>query len=425
MNKQIFDKIEPKIVFCLCLFYLGINLPSPIPSILSLLSFLIIPLLIIRQWRKFIYFLTQDLLLVVLVGTAAASLLWSTNFGETLAHNRPLLSSSAFGIYLATQYSPKELMKLMVWVFGTYVLLNLLVPIIFPAFGTTASSDGFSWQGVAGHKNNLAASMVMSATLFLDLGIYGYKCRRIFWIAAGIASIILLLSQGKASLAIFVGLSFLLPLYGIVTRQYKLRTLIFLLVFPLGLALVVTILLNIEFIVIDFLGKDMEFTGRIPLWNYLIQRGLEKPWLGYGYGAFWTNPAETLRIALNTPWMTSIANGAKGHAHNAYIDLFLQLGGVGLLLTALSLLAVSIRVILLLCLTRQIEYFWMLQLLLFMTIGNLSDSATAFLSYRSLYWVLYVSTACTSAIHFKRILNTGNKLVNLQYENTAYQHQRF
>lgn len=406
------------------MFYLGINLPTPIPSIIALLSFLIIPCLIIRQWKSFIYVATRDLLLLLAVTTAVMSVLWSTVPEATLAHNRALLSSTAFGIYLATRYTLKQQMRLMVWLLGIYTLVNLIVPPLFPAYGMVENIK-MSWQGIATHKNSLAAAMSMAATLFLDIGIYGRKYYPKSWIAligAAAAFIILIFSRGKTSLAIFIGLLSLLPLYKIAKQEYRLKTIICLFTLPVAVLIVFTTLINFEFIVVDLLGKDMEFTGRIPLWTYLIQRALEKPWLGYGYGAFWTNPTETLQISMNTFWMESIAGGVKAHAHNAYIDLFLQLGWLGVSLMLLSLVTVLIRIILLLSLTKQIEYFWMLQVLMFMTLASISGSDTAFLGYRSLYWVLYVSIACSTAIHLKRIFKTGNKLINLRYENTTYQH---
>ena len=400
---------------------MSLKLPRPLPSALALLSFIVIPLLIVSQWKRFTYVATRDIPLLLAVAIPLVSVVWSTVPEQTLAHNRALLSSTAFGMYLAARYTPKEQMRLMVWLFGVYVLLSLVIPLVFPSYGL-ADSDGLSWQGIAGHKNGLAAAMAMATMLFLDLAIYGYKYRRIFFLGAAIAFTILILSNGKGALASFMALLPLLPFYKIAQQNYKLRTFFSIFALLITSVVIIVTLANMEFIVVDLLGKDMEFTGRIPLWNYLIQRGMERPWLGYGYGAFWTNPTETLRIALNVSWMSSIASGVKAHAHSAYIDLFLQLGWVGVLLMTLSFLTMLFRTILLLGLTRQIEYFWMLQLLLFMAIGNIANNAGEFLAYRSLYWVLYVSSACSTAVQLKRILRTGNKLINLKYENTTYQH---
>jgi exopolysaccharide production protein ExoQ len=425
LNQHLSRNIELGITFCLSAFYLGIDLPSPIPSALALVSFLIIPLLIIRQWKEFIYVATRDIPLILAVGLAVISVVWSTNPEATLAHSRALLFSTAFGIYLATRYPPKEQMRLMVWLFGIYMLLSLITSLILPSYGTDINTEGLSWQGIAGHKNALSAAMGMAAMLFLDLALYGYKYRPILSLGAGISFLLIVLSKGKGGLGVFMALLPLLPLYKLAKQEYRLRTFFGIFAFVIGLVMILATLVNLKFITVELLGKDMELTGRIPLWNYLIQRGLEKSWLGYGYGAFWTNPKEVLQVALNVPWMSSIADGVtKAHAHSAYIDLFLQLGWLGVSLVTLSFVTILVRVVLLLGLTKQIEYFWMLQLLLFMAMGNIANNSGEFLAYRSLYWVLYVSTACSTAIHLKRILKTGNKLENLQYENTTYQHQR-
>ncbi len=423
MNKILSRKVELGITFCLCLFCLGVKLPSPIGKAPILLHYAIIPLLIIRQWRECIYVATRDIPLLLAVGLAGISVVWSTNPGETLAQSRALFFSTAFGIYLATRYTLKEQMRLMVWLFGIYVLLCFIVPLVLPSYGMAMNTGGLSWQGISGHKNNLSAAMGVAAMLFLDLALYGYKYRRVFSLGAGISFLVLVLSKGKGGLAVFMGLLPLLPLYKIAKQEYRLRTFFGIFAFVISVVLIVGTLINLEFITVELLGKDVTLTGRVPLWNYLIQRGMEKPWLGYGYGAFWHDPQEILQIALNVPWMSTIADGSvTAHAHNAYIDLFLQLGWVGLSLVILSFVTLLFRVVLLLGLTKQIEYFWMLQLLLYMAIGNLANNQGQFLAFRSLYWVLYVSTACSTAIHLKRILKTGNKLENLQYENTTYQH---
>lgn len=281
MNKNLSNKIELGITFFFCAFYLGVNLPRPIPSMIALLSFLIIPILIIRQWRNFVYVATRDVLLLLSVGTAVFSAIWSTNPGATLSSSRALLFSTAFGIYLAMRYTQKEQMRLMVWLFCIYTFLSLITSIAFPSYGTT---DGVSWQGIASHKNNLSAAMGTATMLFLDLALYGYyKYRWTFFLCAGISFIALIFSKGQGGLAVFMGLLPLLPLYKLAKQEYRLRTFFSIFAFIIGLVILITTLANLEFIVVDLLGKDLELTGRIPLWNYLIERGLEKPWLGYGY----------------------------------------------------------------------------------------------------------------------------------------------
>lgn len=418
MKKNLVRKLELVITFFLCAFQIGVNVPRPLTSTFALISFVIIPLLILGQWKRFIYVATRDLIVLLLVGTAIMSVLWSTNPESTLAHCRPLLATTLFGIYLATRYTLKEQMRLIIILFSIFTLINLIVPVIFPSYGIQQDEFGQpAWQGIALAKNELSNLMAASATLFLDIAIYGRKYRKMGLLGTSIAFIVLLLSKGKGSLAIFIGLLPLLPLYKIIRQKYRLRiVLIIPTLFVLG-AILTAIAVNAEFIVVDFLGKNMEGTGRTPLWDYLIQRGLEKPWLGYGYGGFWANPNEAIAILQKFPWNGNRGE-AGGNSHSIYIEIFLQLGWLGLSLTIMSFLTVFARVVFLLGLTRQIEYLWMCQLLLIIAITGYYESYSGFLAYRNLFWALYVSIACSTALHLKRILKTNNKLVNQQLEKT-------
>ncbi len=424
MSQQSLRNIELGITFFLCTFYLGINLPGPISSLLILLNYIAIPLLIIKQWRSCVYVATRDIVLLVTVGITVVSVLWSTNPGETLASSRAIVFSTAFGIYLASRYTPKEQLKLCAYLFGAYTFISLIVALLLPSYGLPYrihDGGGVALQGIARHKNQLAAVMAMTTLLFLDISFYSRKYRGKSAFIAIVAFAALILSKGKGSLAVFIGMLCLLPLYKIVKVEYRLKTFLGICTFLIGTTITTITLVNINFIVVDLLGKDLKFSGRLPLWEYLIRRGMEKPLLGYGYGAFWNNPAERLGVQLNT-WIKAVEQ--SGNSHSAYVELFLQLGFLGMALVSLSFLLVLIRVILLLGFTKQIEYFWMLQLLLFIAISSYSEVFPGLLvSYRSLYWVLYVSIACSSAIHLKRIFKTGNKLINLKYENTTYQHE--
>ncbi len=75
-------------------------------------------------------------------------------------------------------------------------------------------------------------------------------------------------------------------------------------------------------------GRDpegmTELTGRIPLWVECMSYIKERPLLGYGYEGVW-RPDNTGDIEAATGWLA-------GSAHSTYIDLWLALGIVGLVL---------------------------------------------------------------------------------------------
>jgi O-antigen ligase len=71
------------------------------------------------------------------------------------------------------------------------------------------------------------------------------------------------------------------------------------------------------------LGRSDTLTGRSDLiWDTLLPIAWQHPVLGLGYGAFWITPVPGLILNVN-------------EAHNGYLDVFIELGGVGLILVAL------------------------------------------------------------------------------------------
>lgn len=65
-------------------------------------------------------------------------------------------------------------------------------------------------------------------------------------------------------------------------------------------------------------------SGRLPLWNLLFYFGSQAPWLGAGYGAFWSaNNPDLLNIWFVLEW-------TPVQSHNGFVELFIQAGSVGL-----------------------------------------------------------------------------------------------
>jgi exopolysaccharide production protein ExoQ len=95
-----------------------------------------------------------------------------------------------------------------------------------------------------------------------------------------------------------------------------------------GLLLLVTSVMietSLINIVAPILGRDATLTGRTDLiWSELIPISLRNPFFGVGYGAFWIRPIFEFPI---------------NQAHNGYLDVFIELGWVGLIL--LTILIVS------------------------------------------------------------------------------------
>src|SRR5206468_4109218 len=77
----------------------------------------------------------------------------------------------------------------------------------------------------------------------------------------------------------------------------------------------------------QLLARSDTFSERTRIWHSVAVRANEHLWFGHGYGAFWTGPAGAkaiaeLRLRIN-------------HGHNGALDLYAELGIVGLLVVLL------------------------------------------------------------------------------------------
>ncbi|TWT90242.1 O-Antigen ligase [Pseudobythopirellula maris] len=68
--------------------------------------------------------------------------------------------------------------------------------------------------------------------------------------------------------------------------------------------------------------KASTLSGRVPLWEELMNDVRRSPMLGYGYEAYWT-PEQIEELSQSQQW-------AMQSAHNAYLEVTLALGLVGL-----------------------------------------------------------------------------------------------
>jgi exopolysaccharide production protein ExoQ len=361
--------------------------------------YIIVPLLALLRWKRLLYVATRNIPLLILYAYTFSSFFWSAIPNRTMALLIAFIPRTILAVYLAAYYSPREFTYLLTWTFG---LSNLL-----SSFLTRFNNS--AWMGIYLHKNFLARMSAVGALLFITKAIDNSKQRLWFAFLAAYSILMLLLSEGKSSLVVFLLSASLLPLYWIVKRNYKFQTAVLTSSILVVSILTTWIAQNVEFIVVDLLGKSLALNGRTGLWSYLIERGLTRPWLGYGYYAFWAHPEERYDILVHT-WYTfgggtartALYTGSGGHSHSGFIDLFLSLGIIGMILFAISFLNILGMLIKLIVKTKQMDYMWMLLFLVFMVPLNFTITGTL-VSARHLFWIIYVAIGLMSALQLERL----------------------
>jgi len=229
-------------------------------------------------------------------------------------------------------FSISALLLLAVCYLGIFLVPNLSIHL---ATDIQEPQLAGNWRGAFGHKN--VAASVMAMLVFLGI----YIVRSGAWLSGAaviaLASLFLLNTAGKSSLALILLVLVLTSLTAIV-RSYWLRAVMFLT--PLVLLAVLgvgTVMSESLAAVAKLLPLDSSFTGRTDIWEFALHALQLRLPTGYGFEAFWGTDA-----VRNAPEGMEWAEYAS-HSHNGYLDTALSMGLPGLALLIVVLVIVPLR----------------------------------------------------------------------------------
>lgn len=374
-------------------------------------SYIILLFLIIFRWKRCLYVATRDISLLLLVGILLLSYFWSAAPEFTLDESKSVVRAILFGVYLAAQYNPKELMQLLVKLFGIAVIVNLIfisfvVAIGQPDLAISHANNEPSWQGILTHKQYLGRMMMHGAILFLLSSYTFNRFRWITWVGFSFSISLLFLSKSKTSWIGFIVALSLLPIHKLIKLNYKVRALMYTTIVLIIGIIAVLVFTNLEIIIVNILRKPPDFNGRFEIWQLAIEAISKRPWLGYGFAGFWTSN-EGLAIVKQT-WAASTESTIRFHSHNGFIDTLLQLGIVGLLIFIFNLFATVQRLVILIHLTKSIESFWMLEFIILSFFLQFSETLT--LVSLSTICSIYISIVLSTIIWKTRVRYNISKI---------------
>ncbi len=401
-SKEFLSKIETGSVIVLLISSDILNIPSSLNIIINLISYGIVFLLVGRQWKRVAYVLTKEKLLLVLVGFACFSFFWSATPSETFTQIRALVRTTLFAAYLTTRYTMRQQMNLLSWTIALIAIISTIICIVNPSYGISITNNVTTWQGIYAHKQYLGRSMGLGASLFL-INIFSQQQKR--WVNIPFFLLtfsLIVLSTSRTSLLVLLLPILLFPLYKVAKKQSTVRIVFILTILLVSIGTASIVISNLETIVVDILGKDIEFNGRIPLWTLVIEKISERPLLGYGYAGFWMSDAGGYIIKNTWAAFDELTSQGKFHAHNGFLEITLELGLIGLTLLIIDMFFVLQRIIKLLISTQTVESFWMLVYMGIVLTVNLSEAKT-FLSTSSIFWILQASIAFSSALEYSRM----------------------
>jgi len=338
--------------------------------------------IIISHLRGFLRAAARGLPILWLTALAIFSTVWSMEPDLTLRRSIAQLAPTAFGVVLASRFTTDELMRLVAWALGIGAVMSTIAALGMPEWGISSMEYGSAWRGLYGNKNSLGRAMSLAVIVFLLLAMDARQRRWVAWSWVGLCAALVVMSRSATSLLVAGAVVALVPLYRSLRLRFTAMAAAWAVAILLGGILLTVVLANAE-PVFTALGRDATLTGRTELWAVVVANIAERPWLGYGFNAFWLGwSGASATVLSSVGWDTP-------HSHNGFLDLWLDLGFAGVLLFLVGFGVAARAALRCARSTHTAAGLWPLAFLSFTILANVTE--TGILRQHSLFWILYVA----------------------------------
>ncbi|MGO8987305.1 MAG: O-antigen ligase family protein [bacterium] len=280
-------------------------------------------------WIRQMWFLAlnnKSSVLFMLIVIVSAT--WSVHPDLTIRRGIGYVLTMLVAAYLALRFDVLDRMKVLSASFAISAIGSVVFVAAFPQYGIMQDGDlAGAWRGVFTHKNSLGP--IMAAAVFTELFILVVCKGRPRWRLALLSTYFALVVLSHSATALLLSLAFLAGtcVYLLWQRDRLMGVGVSILV-ALSLFAVLIVLWSEPKFALGIIAKDTSLSGRTALWSSVIPLIEKRPVLGWGYRAMWqANDASTGLIDQVAEW------GAAS-SHNAFLEITLQLGlmGVGMML---------------------------------------------------------------------------------------------
>lgn len=297
------------------------------------------------MWRNFPKSVGAFLLLATL------SLAWSFYPGASMIGIVLLWATTIAALFIALTLSWAELLRALSdalrWVLGLSLVFELVVaavirhPVLpfWVDYGTAQVPDAFYWslgmllqggpiEGIVANRNLLGFVALLAAIVFAVQLAAGTVRRG--WGTAWLvlAGLMILLTQ-SATVTVALVAVVVVALFALWARKAGAEGRR-----PVYLAAAAFIVATVSALVaftpqlLAVFGKSEDLTGRLDIWQSVTELASQRPVQGWGwvsYWAPWVEPFKDLAVRKGVVYL---------QAHNAWLDVWLQLGVIGLIVFA-------------------------------------------------------------------------------------------
>lgn len=303
------------------------------------------------QWRRLPWLAAGYVL------WAVASLIWTQWPAATEITLVLLLTTTVQAMFVGAVLTWREMIRAIAsalkWIVGLSLVFELWVSLVWggpilPQFVRPDGPvddpivywsrdnlfDGGRIQGIFGDANSLAYVALLAVMVFA-LRLASRPPRRVLlWAWIAVAAFLFIRAGSATAYLAAVGVVVVL-ITALLMRTAKRpggRTKFYLAYIVVAVGGLAALWLSRDAI-FTMLGRSSDLTGREGIWQAVWERAIERPVVGWGFSSPWlpTDPAFD-------GWIVDHGQTVM-QAHNMWLDVFLQLGAIGVALIALTYLA--------------------------------------------------------------------------------------
>jgi exopolysaccharide production protein ExoQ len=281
------------------------------------------------------------LLLLATLALMALSIAWSAYRLESVMGVVLTLVATTYAVFLATCFTWAELVDALTRAMRAALGLSLdsdldKIPAAF-YWSRDLLFEGGRIQGIVGNANILA----MIALLALIAGVARVIARRgsmlgfVVWTVVALA--VLALTRSTTVLVAAAAVAVVVLVAWFARRGSGVRRVSTAVGLIVGTGAVAALAIVFRAPLLALVGRSSDLTNRLDIWAAVTDLAVQRPVAGWGwisYWAPWVAPFDDLAVIKGVTYL---------QAHNAWLDVFLQLGILGLIVIGLLVLTTLLR----------------------------------------------------------------------------------
>jgi O-antigen ligase len=293
--------------------------------------------------------LSRNKWLIVLFIYMALSIAWSNFPAISFRRGVRSMGTLAMVLVVLTEHDPLGAMRaLLRRVYLVFIPLSIVAIKYFRNIGVMYDYSGNEemWTGLAVHKNNLGQVAMCSGLVSTWQVLQNWARKRLTLDLLLLVLTLWLLRGSKNShsstaiVGFIVGVAVLFGLQFIKRRAARAkRTIVVALVALVAFSPLVYLALEAfdttpVGLVLSATGRDLTLTDRTLLWTDVLNNAAKNPVLGVGFGAFWVGHIGYDMYPLPN-WSRKTPGWRPGEGHDGFIDVYVDLGVIGVVLVLL------------------------------------------------------------------------------------------